>query len=199
MANPNFGTYVPVNSPDPDWITGWGKRPYNWQTSVNVDRELMPNLVVNAGYFRTWYGNFMVTDNQRVTPADYSPYCVDRAGRSAAAAERPAALRALRHQPQRFGQVDNLITREQRTTAKQEEVYNGVDVNFQLRAARRAPRSAAAGTSATPCSSAPTAGGSASAGTDTCYVIDSPQQLFNCEVDVPYQNRIKLNGSYMFP
>ncbi len=43
------------------------------------------------------------------------------------------------------------------------------------------------------------AGGSASAGTDTCYVIDSPQQLFNCKVDVPYQNRVKLNGSYMFP
>ena len=44
-----------------------------------------------------------------------------------------------------------------------------------------------------------TAGGSASAGTDTCYVIDSPQQLFNCKVDVPYQNRVKLNGSYTFP
>ena len=43
------------------------------------------------------------------------------------------------------------------------------------------------------------AGGSASAGTDTCYVIDSPQQLFNCKVDVPYQNRVKLNGSYTLP
>ena len=43
------------------------------------------------------------------------------------------------------------------------------------------------------------AGGSASSGTDTCYVIDSPQQLFNCKIDVPYQNRIKVNGSYEFP
>ena len=42
------------------------------------------------------------------------------------------------------------------------------------------------------------AGGSASAGTDSCYVIDSPQQLFNCKIDVPYQNRIKINGSYTF-
>jgi hypothetical protein len=30
-------------------------------------------------------------------------------------------------------------------------------------------------------------------------VIDSPQQLFNCKVDVPYQNRVKLNGSYTLP
>ncbi len=43
------------------------------------------------------------------------------------------------------------------------------------------------------------AGGNASASTDSCYVIDSPQQLFNCKVDVPYQSRIKINGSYTFP
>ena len=44
-----------------------------------------------------------------------------------------------------------------------------------------------------------TAGGTASASTNSCYVVDSPQQLFNCDVEVPYQNRIKLNGSYSLP
>ena len=34
MANQNFGTFVPTTNPDPDWITGWGKRHYNWQASV---------------------------------------------------------------------------------------------------------------------------------------------------------------------
>ena len=29
--------------------------------------------------------------------------------------------------------------------------------------------------------------------------MDSPQQLFNCDVEVPYQSRIKLNGSYTLP
>ena len=73
MANANFGTFVAVDNPDPDWITGFGKRGYNWQASVGIDRELLPSLMVSAGYFRTWYGNFMVTDNLRVTPADFSP------------------------------------------------------------------------------------------------------------------------------
>ena len=132
MANPNFGTYVPVNSPDPDWITGWGKRTYNWQTSINIDREVMPNLVVNAGYFRTWYGNFQVTDNLRVTPADYSPYCVtvpvdDRLPLSG---QQLCGLYDIN--PGAFGQVDNLITRND-AYGKQEEIYNGVDVNFQVR------------------------------------------------------------------
>ena len=197
MANPNFGTYVPVNSPDPDWITGWGKRTYNWQTSINIDREVIPNVVVNAGYFRTWYGNFQVTDNLRVTPADYSPYCVtvpvdDRLPLSG---QQLCGLYDIN--PGAFGQVDNLITRNDEY-GKQEEIYNGVDVNFQVRLLGKATlgggwnigNAVQLGTAA---------GGSASAGTDTCYVIDSPQQLFNCKVDVPYQNRVKLNGSYILP
>ena len=44
---------VPVNTPDPKWITGWGKRPYDWQTSVSVEQQLLPNFIVSAGYFRT--------------------------------------------------------------------------------------------------------------------------------------------------
>ena len=197
MANRNFGTYVPVNSPDPEWITGWGKRAYNWQTSVNVDREVLPNVVVNAGYFRTWYGNFQVTDNLRVTPADYSPYCVSVPvdARLPLSGQQLCGLYDIN--PGVFGLVDNLITRNDKY-GKQEEVYNGVDVNFQARILGQATigggwnvgNAVQLGT---------TAGGSASAGTDTCYVVDSPQQLFNCKVDVPYQNRVKLNGSYTFP
>jgi hypothetical protein len=197
MANPNFGTYVAVNSPDPEWITGWGKRPYNWQTSVNIDRELLPNLVVNAGYFRTWFGNFMVTDNRRVTPADYSPYCVTvpTDDRLPLGGQQLCGLYDIN--PTAFGQVDNLITRN-KGYGTHKEIYNGVDVNFQLRLRDRATlgggwnigNAVQLGTAA---------GGSASAGTDTCYVVDSPQQLFNCKVDVPYQNRVKINGSFTFP
>jgi hypothetical protein len=197
MANPNFGTFVPVNSPDPEWITGWGKRTYNWQTSVNIDRELLPNLVVNAGYFRTWYGNFQVTDNRRVTPADYSHYCVPVPVDSRLPLSGQQLCGLYDINPSAFGQVDNLITRNN-AYGEHKEIYNGVDVNFQLRVAGRASlgggwnigNAVQLGT---------TAGGSASSGTDTCYVIDSPQQLFNCKVDVPYQNRIKLNGSYSLP
>jgi hypothetical protein len=197
MANPNFGTFVPVNSPDPNWINGWGQRPYNWQASVNIDREILPNLVVNAGYFRTWFGNFQVTDNLRVTPADYSPYCVTVPVDTRLALSGQELCGLYDINPNVFGQVDNLITRNN-AYGKQEEVYNGVDVNFQLRLRDRATlgggwnigNAVQLGT---------TAGGSASAGTDTCYVVDSPQQLFNCKIDVPYQSRIKINGSFTFP
>jgi hypothetical protein len=197
MANPNFGTYVPVNSPDPAWITGWGKRTYNWQTSVNVDRELTQNVVVNVGYFRTWYGNFMVTDNLKVTPNDYSPYCVDVPvdPRLPLSGQQLCGLYDIN--PTAFGQVDNLITRNNKY-GKQEEIYNGVDVNFQARVLGKGTLGGGWNVG-NAVQLGIVAGGSASSGTNTCYVIDSPQQLFNCKVDVPYQNRVKLNGSYTLP
>jgi hypothetical protein len=99
--------------------------------------------------------------------------------------------------PDKFGQVNNLITRNN-AYGRQTEVYNGVDVNFQLRIHQRATlgggwnigNGVQLGT---------TAGGTAQASTNNCYVIDSPQQLFNCKVNVPYQSRVKVNGSYTFP
>ena len=197
MLNSNFGTNVPSYRADPSWVSGFGKRPYNWQSSVTIDRELLPSLVVNAGYYRTWYGNFMVIDNQRVTSADFSPYCVTAPvdARLALSGQQLCGLYDLN--PNKVGQVDNLVTRNN-AYGKQREVYNGVDVNFQLHVKSRATmgggwnigNAVQLGT---------TAGGTASASTNSCYVIDSPQQLFNCDVKVPYQNRIRVNGSYTLP
>jgi hypothetical protein len=31
---------------------------------------------LNVGYYRRWFGNFTVTDNVLVTPADYDSYCI---------------------------------------------------------------------------------------------------------------------------
>ncbi|HEY1304235.1 MAG TPA: carboxypeptidase regulatory-like domain-containing protein [Vicinamibacterales bacterium] len=197
MLNQNFGTNVPSYRPDPNWVTGWGKRPYNWQTSVSVDRELLPYLVVNAGYYRTWYGNFMVIDNQRVTSADFSPYCVTvpTDSRLTISGQQLCGLYDLN--TDKVGQIDNLVTRA-KNYGTHKEIYNGVDVNVQLRLKARATvgggwnlgNAVQLGT---------TAGGTASASTNSCYVVDSPQQLFNCDVKVPYQSRIKLNGSYTLP
>jgi len=197
-ANPNFGGLNLTNYPDPEWINGWQQRPLTWQTSITVDREIVPNLVVNAGYFRTWFGNFQVSDNQTVTPADYSPYCVmvpvDE--RLPLSGQQLCGLYDLN--PDKFGlQPNNKITRSNEY-GKQEEVYNGVDVNFQLRLRGRA-QLGGGWNIGNAVQLGLAAGGSASSGTDTCYVIDSPQQLFNCKIDVPYQNRIKVNGSYEFP
>ena len=197
MLNQNFGTNVPSYRPDSDWVNGWGKRPYNWQGSISIDREILPYLVVSAGYYRTWYGNFMVVDNQRVTPEDFSPYCVTVPTDSRLPLSGQPLCGLYDLNPEQ-GRTDRQPVTLAKNYGAHKEIYNGVDVNLQLRLKSRATvgggwnigNAVQLGT---------TAGGTASASTDSCYVVDSPQQLFNCDVKVPYQSRIKLNGSYTLP
>jgi hypothetical protein len=42
---------------------GWGIRPYNWEMSLRVERELWPGASVDAAYYRRWFGNFLATDD----------------------------------------------------------------------------------------------------------------------------------------
>jgi len=37
---------------------------------------LTSRISMTAGYYRRRFGNFLANDNQFVTPADFSPYCV---------------------------------------------------------------------------------------------------------------------------
>jgi hypothetical protein len=196
MANANFGKVTPTTTADPDWVTGWGKRSFGYQFSASVDRELMQGLSVNAGYFRTWYGNFVAVDNQSVTPADYDPYCVTipTDSRIPGSGQQLCGLYDIK--PAKFGQVFN-----QGTFAKnygtQHDIYNGVDATFQL---RHKKMTASGGWNiGNAVQLGTTAGGAASSGTDICFVVDSPQQLFHCKALNPYQSRIKLNGSYALP
>ena len=96
-----FGTVVRTTNFAPDTIDGWYKRQYNWTASVSAQRELRRGLSVNAGYFRTWYGNFTVTDNLLVSPNDYSQVLPARAVECCTPQRRrPADLRPVRSQPE---------------------------------------------------------------------------------------------------
>jgi hypothetical protein len=43
-------------------ISGWGKRRYEWQFGLGIQREILPRLSVEVTYNRRKYGNQMVTD-----------------------------------------------------------------------------------------------------------------------------------------
>ena len=76
MANLNFGgTAVTTRFAD-DAINGWGVRGNNWDMSAELQHQLGGGVSMTAGYYRNWFGNFIVTDNTLVTPADYSTFCI---------------------------------------------------------------------------------------------------------------------------
>jgi hypothetical protein len=67
---------TPQLAGDPDARYGWGKRPYSWEFSLSAQREISKGISVNGGYFRRWFGNFLVTDDLNHTAADYESYSI---------------------------------------------------------------------------------------------------------------------------
>ncbi|MEO8257756.1 MAG: TonB-dependent receptor [Acidobacteriota bacterium] len=76
VSDTNFGRSTTSLSYDPSVINGWGTRPYQWEFSTSVQHQLRAGVSVDAGFFRRWYGNFGVTDNLNLGPADFSTFSV---------------------------------------------------------------------------------------------------------------------------
>jgi hypothetical protein len=72
IAATTFGTLTPGRNYDPDLMTGWGKRAFNWEFTTSVQQEILPRMSVDVQYARRWYGNIRLMDDRSVTAADYS-------------------------------------------------------------------------------------------------------------------------------
>ena len=158
-------------------INGWFVRAYNWSGSVSVQQELMPGLSVNAGYFRTWYGNFTATDNLSVGPQDYDEYCITSPADTrlpGGGGQRICGLYDVK--TNMFGLINNLVVPAS-TFGDRTEVFNGVDATVSFR--RRGYF--LSGVLAT-----------GSTTTDSCFVVDSPQALYQCHVAPPWSAAMQL-------
>src|ERR1043165_8990305 len=148
-----------------DALGGYNRQDYDWQLAAQVQHQLRPNVALNAGYFRTWYGNFLVTDNQATTVNDYDPYCVTAPSDSRLPGGGGNQICGLYDiKPAVFGRVDNVVTQHTHY-GKQKEVFNGVDVGLEARLARGARFQAGVSVGRTM--------------TDTCDLNSLPQVLAN--------------------
>jgi hypothetical protein len=208
MANKNFGQQVITTTGDPNWIQGWGKRPYSWAWSVSVDREIVPGVALTAGFYRTTYGNFSVTRNTAVNPSDYSPYCItaptDSRLPASVSGQQICGLYDIN--PDKFGQVNNVVTLAS-NYGTASEYYNGGDVNVVARLPRGVTISGGwnVGNSISLLSTWP---GVTTSKSNQCVQVNSPQDLHyqvlsgvaeGCESGNPYQNLVKINGSVPLP
>jgi hypothetical protein len=120
-----------------DATQGFNTQQFNWQTSVSLQQELRPGMALNVGYFRTWYGNFQITDNAATTAADYDPFCIALPGtdpRLPGAGEQRCGFFDIK--PALFGRVDNVRTQSSNYGGRT-EIYNGVDATLTARFAQR--------------------------------------------------------------
>jgi len=131
-SNLNFGKANAETRYAADAQSGFNNQFRNWQGSVSLQHELRPGLGLNVGYFRTWYGGFLVTDNQLTSAADYDPFCitVPTDSRLPNSGQRLCGFYDVK--PAAFGLVDNLVTQASHS-GKQRQVFNGVDVTLNAR------------------------------------------------------------------
>jgi hypothetical protein len=116
-------------------LHGWDVRPYNWQADVQFQQELKPGVGVTVGWYRTWYGNFTVTENTAVTPAEYGTFCITGPVDSrvpALTGKQVCGFHDVDPAPNGFGLVQNLVTKAS-DFGGQSEVFNGFDVKLNAR------------------------------------------------------------------
>jgi carboxypeptidase family protein/TonB-dependent receptor-like protein len=139
IGNRNFGKNNPnATQYDSGVLSGFDKRPFDWEVMSGVQQELRPGLAATASFFRHWYGNFYVTQNAALAATDFDPYCIT----SPADARLPGGGNPIcglydTKPPPVFGTVSNQV-KFSNNFGTQKEVYTGVDLNVNARLPRGA-------------------------------------------------------------
>ena len=132
-TNSNFGSLASSTTIDPDVLSGWGARPYDWQFGVAVQHELMPRVSAEVSYNRRMWGNFYVTQNRAVSAADYDVLTIsapthprlDTSG-------EPVSYFLLKESG--FGKFDNYFTSDE-AFGDSTYYWHGVDLTVNARTA----------------------------------------------------------------
>ena len=132
-GNSNFENALQTTRVNPAVLSGWGKRPWNWQYSVGVQQEIAPRMSVEVTWSRRQWGNFYVTDNAANTAADFSTATIPTpanptlsANGSGPTVSFPVISAA------KFGLTDNYFTFDS-DYGSSKYYWSGVDVTFNAR------------------------------------------------------------------
>lgn len=191
ISDRNFGLPVFSSSYDPEVIQGWGVRPYQWEFGSSVQHELFPRVGLSVGYFRRWYGNFVVTDNRAVTASDFDTFSVPVPSDDRLPGGGGGSVGGFVNvTPSKFGLVDNFVTRAS-NFGSQTEQWHGVDVNVNVRARNGLTLQAGLSTGKTT--------------TDNCEIVDQLPEVLGansreyCHVESPFLAQYKGLGAYTIP
>jgi hypothetical protein len=208
-TNTNFGKNVPTTLvTDPDVLSGWGNRQYNWEYTISAQHEIMPRLSVSGGWYRRKFGNQTVTVDTRFSFAQNSydgPFCVNAPSNpnlpnggnyqvcglydlKPAVAANPGPASSLQTFSDKYGGETN--------------IYEGFDVTFNAR-----PRTGMflqAGVNAqkriyNQCNLVDYGVIARLTGATTTISEIFPNGQKACEQNLPYRPDFKLFGSYTLP
>ena len=189
LDNADFGVGVrPAQQFDPKVLNGWNVSGNNWQFSTSIQREILPQVSLNVGYFRTWFSNLLITDNRALVPADYDPFSITAPLDPRLPDGGGYVISGLYDlKPAKFGiPADNYLTFTD-SFGKQNSHWNGIEFSSTAR----------------PFEGLTLQGGTSSGrtATDNCEVVskaDNPSR-YNCHVQGTWLTQVKFLGSYLIP
>jgi hypothetical protein len=206
----NFGQSVLTTTYDPNLSSGWGKRPYSWEYTAQVQHQLAPNIAIDGGYFRRTYGNQTVTNNLQITPADFDTFCLtlpNAQGFGSYAGSSQAVARLAGSQLCGLADINpafaSLTSHQQVTFAKNfpgqnSQVYNGFDLNINAHPTGRFFLLAGLSIGRT-ISNMYTVAGPTTPVVQMCSVVDNPMNQLFCQSRQPFQGQYRVTGGYTFP
>ena len=184
-SNPTFGTPVRTRFQGPSVLLD--NRGYTWQYNVGIDQEVRDNVRVSVNYFRTQHYNQVVNHNENLDPSQFDTYCVTApGGLPGVGGQEVCGFSDITFAA--FGTpARNVQKNDKAFGVDQTEVYNGVDFEVNARLANGAMIQGGYNLGETV--------------NNTCFVVNTPQDLYQCEVVTPIagNQQVKFSGSYPLP
>ena len=193
LANPNFGKVTGgAGQWDPRLLRGWGVRGYNWEFSASVQREVLPQVSVDLGYFRRWFGNLRTTDDRALSAADFDTFGIPAPSDSRLPDGGGYIVGGLRDlKTTSFGRPsDNYVTFADEY-GKQIQHWNGIDLTVNARVRGGVMLQGGMSTGRT--------------STDNCEIVAKLPELSPtvpldyCNMNTKFLTQLKFLGAYTIP
>jgi Carboxypeptidase regulatory-like domain len=133
----NAAFYDPSSTPTVTYANnvthGFQNRPYDWMLSASVQQEVVRNVAVSIGYYRTWFGNLTVAQNTAIPATGYDQYCVTPPASTAYPGFGGTQFCNLYDpQPQYAGKASYLVQKAS-AFGKVSDVFTGIDAIVNAR------------------------------------------------------------------
>jgi hypothetical protein len=200
-----FGQLQSASHFDPEYQTGWGVRPMNWEMSAGVQQELTSGVALNAALTRRIYGNFPLYVNLAAPPSAWDEFCLTApvdARLPNGGGYQLCGIYDLK--PAFVGQEDYLGTRANAGYGKQQEQFTAIDVsvNARLQGGVLLQGGVSSGKSMTDnCAivkSAPSSVGATTGNQGLVRGGANPTGTW-CHTETPFLTQLKVSGAYTLP
>jgi len=133
LSDANFGSLVPGATYDPNILTGWGHRQYNWEFSAGIQRQIAPMVSVDVGYYRRWFGNFWAVQNLATPASAYNQFTITAPQNPLLPNGGGYPVTAYDLNPAYFGLPSRLYSTLSDSIGEWTDHWNGFDFNVNAR------------------------------------------------------------------